>query len=83
LSEEELIKRAIEERRQRARAERMTVKSADPDQPWTDYAVSSTVSGKTYRVALRGRQTGDSYCCSAPARKPHLMKASVAKMKSN
>src|SRR5881296_1079449 len=62
LSEGELIERAIEERRERARVERMTVKSADPDQPWTDYAVSSTVSGKTYRVAVRGRKPGDSYC---------------------
>ncbi|HEY2382086.1 MAG TPA: DEAD/DEAH box helicase [Terriglobia bacterium] len=62
LSEQELIERAIEERRERARAERMTVRSADPDQPWTDYAVSSTVSGKTYRVAVRGREPGDSYC---------------------
>jgi len=62
LSEQELIERAVEERRERARAERMTVKSADPDQPWTDYAVSSTVSGKTYRVAVRGHEPGDSYC---------------------
>src|SRR5213594_534416 len=62
LTEEELIRRAVEERRERARAERMTVKSADPDQPWTDYAVSSTVSGKTYRVAVRGREPGESYC---------------------
>src|SRR5881296_3706581 len=62
LSEGELIERAIEERRERARVERMTVKSADPDQPWTDYAVSSTVSGKTYRVAVRGHEPGDSYC---------------------
>src|SRR6266566_240044 len=42
--------------------ERVPVKSADPDQPWTDYAVSSTVSGKTYRVAVRGRDPGNSYC---------------------
>jgi hypothetical protein len=62
LGEKELIARAIEERRERARAARMTVKSADPDQPWTDYAVSSAVSGKTYRVAVRGRELGDSYC---------------------
>jgi hypothetical protein len=62
LSEQELVERAMDERRERARAERMTVKSADPEQPWTDYAVSSTVSGKTYRVAVRGRDPGDSYC---------------------
>jgi len=62
LSEQELIERAIEERRERARTERMIVKSAEPEQPWTDYAVSNTISGKTYRVAVRGREPGDSYC---------------------
>jgi hypothetical protein len=62
LSEQELIERAIEERGERARSERMAVKSTDPDQPWTDYTVSSTISGKTYRVAVRGRESGDSYC---------------------
>jgi hypothetical protein len=62
LSEEELIRQAMDERRERARAARMTVKSADPSRPWTDYAVSSRISGKTYRVAVRGREPGDSYC---------------------
>src|SRR5438094_7259606 len=62
LREKELIRQAIDERRERARAERMMVKSADPGRPWTDYAVSSTVSGKTYRVAVRGREPADSYC---------------------
>src|SRR6266481_3780561 len=62
LSEQELIEQAIEERRERARTERMIVKSAEPEQPWTDYAVSNTISGKTYRVAVRGREPGDSYC---------------------
>src|SRR5437016_165571 len=62
LTERELIERAIEERLERARTERMTVKSANPEQPWTDYTVASTISGKTYRVAVRGRGPGDSYC---------------------
>src|SRR5438128_7491961 len=62
LSEQELIERAIEERLERAHAERMTVKSANPEQPWTDYTVASTISGKAYRVALRGREPGDAYC---------------------
>ena len=62
LSERELIERAIEERRERARAERLTVKSADPKQPWTDYVGTSTISGKTYRVAVRGHEPGESYC---------------------
>src|SRR5437867_536014 len=60
LTEQELIERAIEERLERARTERMTVKSANPEQPWTDYTVASTISGKTYRVAVRG--PGESYC---------------------
>src|SRR5437867_5786285 len=62
LGEQELIERAIEERWERARAERMTVKSATLEQPWTDYTVTSTISGKTYRVAVRGREPGDCYC---------------------
>jgi hypothetical protein len=62
LSERELIEQAIEERRERALAERMKVKSADPHQPWTDYLATSTISGKTYRVAMRGREPGDSHC---------------------
>ncbi len=62
LGEEELLKRAIEERWERARAERMTVQSAEPSQPWTDYTVASKISGKTYRVALRGFEPGESYC---------------------
>src|SRR5439155_1347907 len=49
-SEQELIERAIEERRARARSERMIVKTAEPEQPWTDYAVSNTIYGKTDRV---------------------------------
>ena len=62
LGEDQLMRQALEERRERARIERMTIKSADPEQPWTDYTVTSTLSGKTYRVAVRGRQPGDSYC---------------------
>ena len=62
LGEQELIERAIEERWERARTERMTVKSANLEHPWTDYTATSTISGKTYRVAVRGREPGDSYC---------------------
>lgn len=62
LREEELIRRAIEERRERAAAERMTLRSADPGELWTDYTVTNHASGKSYRVALRGWERGDSYC---------------------
>ncbi|HOW71010.1 MAG TPA: DEAD/DEAH box helicase [Phycisphaerae bacterium] len=62
LSEEELVRRAIEERLERARAERMRIRPVDGDRPWTDYLVTNVMSGKTYRVALRGWEPGDSYC---------------------
>src|SRR5262249_22487937 len=62
LGEEELVARALADRAERARTEKMTVKSADSSRPWTDYAVTNRLSGKTYRVALRGTEPGDSYC---------------------
>ncbi len=62
LSEEELVRRALAERAERARTERMRVRTLDPSTPWTDYLVTSAVSGKTYRVALRGFERGVSYC---------------------
>ncbi|MHB0956200.1 MAG: DEAD/DEAH box helicase [Pirellulaceae bacterium] len=62
LSEEVLEQRAIAERAQRAKEERFRVVSKDTKVPWTDYVVTSQSSGKTYRVALRGPQRGDSYC---------------------
>ncbi|HOW18237.1 MAG TPA: SWIM zinc finger domain-containing protein, partial [Phycisphaerae bacterium] len=72
LSEEELIRRAIEEREERAREERMSIKSGDPRTPWTDYLVTNAVSGKTYRVALRGFERGQSYCSCPDYRKNTL-----------
>jgi superfamily II DNA or RNA helicase len=62
LSEEELVRRALEERAERAKTERYKVKTSDADDPWADYTVTSPVSGKTYRVALRGLERGESYC---------------------
>ena len=62
LPEDRLILRMIAEREQRAVAEKMDLVSADKKMPWTDYRVTSRVSGKTYRVALRGLERGDSYC---------------------
>jgi len=40
----------------------MTLTSLDGKEIWSDYAVMNSVSGKTYRVALRGLKRGDSYC---------------------
>jgi hypothetical protein len=47
----------------------MQVKAMVPGAPWTDYTVASALSGKTYRVALRGMQRGQSYCSCPDFRK--------------
>ena len=62
LGEDQLVQRAILEREQRAREEKFRLKSSDPSRPWTDYLITSAASGKTYRVALRGNERGESYC---------------------
>ncbi|MBN1441918.1 MAG: DEAD/DEAH box helicase family protein, partial [Planctomycetes bacterium] len=72
LREEELVARAIEERRQRAREETMRIQSMNPRELWTDYTVTSAASGKTYRVALRGWEPGESYCSCPDFRKNTL-----------
>ncbi len=72
LSEEEVVRQAIAERQERAETERMRIKPAEPGKVWTDYIVTSVVSGKTYRVALRGWQPGESYCSCPDFRKNTL-----------
>ncbi|MFN0053923.1 MAG: DEAD/DEAH box helicase [Planctomycetales bacterium] len=62
LDEDALVAQALADREQRARTEKMQVKSVDAARPWTDYTVTNKLSGKTYRVALRGLERGDSYC---------------------
>jgi superfamily II DNA or RNA helicase len=62
LSEAELLDVALGERQERARTEKFRLRSADPAAPWTDYMVTSALSGKSYRVALRGDERGQSYC---------------------
>ena len=61
LDEAELERRALAEREKRAREEKMdiarVVRDADRANgkgPWCDYLVKSALSGKTWRVALRG-----------------------------
>ncbi len=61
-TEEELIAQALDDRVERAKVEKMKVATADATTPWTDYTVTSALSGKTYRVALRGVERGESYC---------------------
>src|SRR5207244_5054337 len=62
LAEEELVAKALAERAERAKIEKMAVKTADGSRPWTDYTVTNRTSGKSYRVALRGLEPGVSYC---------------------
>ncbi len=69
LPESVLESRALAERAERAATEKMTVKSVDPREPWTDYTVASALSGKTYRVAVRGLARGESYCACPDFRK--------------
>src|SRR5690606_31003710 len=70
LTPEELRARALAEREKRAAEEAMTVRSMNADRPWADYLVTSAASGKTYRVALRGFEAGQSYC-SCPRSEEH------------
>ena len=72
LSEKELVKRAIEERAERAQKEKMRLKSMDKDKLWTDYIITNYSSGKCYRVALRGWERGESFCSCPDYRKNTL-----------
>jgi superfamily II DNA or RNA helicase len=72
LEEGELVRRALNERLERARKQRMSVRSADARRPWTDYRVTSAASGRSYRVALRGRERGESFCSCPDFRKNTL-----------
>ena len=72
LRNEELVRLAIEERTERAKTEKMVLKSMNGNGVWTDYAVTNRSSGKTYRVALRGWERGDSYCSCPDFRKNTL-----------
>jgi SNF2 family DNA or RNA helicase len=56
------VAKALAERVERAKVEKMAVKTADASRPWTDYTVTNRTSGKSYRVALRGLEAGLSYC---------------------
>ncbi len=62
LSERELIENALELRLEKVRKEKMRIVPSEPEKLWTDYVVTNPASGKTYRVALRGEQSGESYC---------------------
>jgi len=62
LSEEELIEQALAEKTEKAKNEKMRLKPANREELWSDYTITSYASGRTYRVALRGWERGQSYC---------------------
>jgi superfamily II DNA or RNA helicase len=72
LSDEALVKEALVDRTQRAKTEKMRLRSLDPSTLWTDYLLTSQVSGKSYRIALRGWELGESYCSCPDFRKNTL-----------
>lgn len=50
----------------------MRLKSMNPSRLWTDYVITNQASGKSYRLALRGWQPGESYCSCPDFRKNTL-----------
>jgi len=72
LSDEDLVIRAIAERTERAQKEKMRLKSMEADTLWTDYILTNAHSGKSYRLALRGWERGESYCSCPDFRKNTL-----------
>jgi len=72
LNEEALIAQALAERKERAKTEKMRLTSVNPEELWTDYTLTNAASGKSYRVALRGWQAGESYCSCPDFRKNTL-----------
>jgi superfamily II DNA or RNA helicase len=72
LSDEALFKDAISDRTQRAQTEKMRLQSLDSRTLWVDYILTSQVSGKSYRIALRGWELGESYCSCPDFRKNTL-----------
>jgi len=72
LTDNELIEREILRRKDRADNERMVLTSTDKNRIWTDYIISSKESGKSYRLALRGWDRGESFCSCPDFRKNTL-----------
>ena len=62
LNEQELVEQALRDREERAKTEKFRLQSSNPHRPWTDYTITSALSGKSYLVALRGEERGQSYC---------------------
>jgi len=72
LTDEQLIERLLTERRERASSEPMVIGLTREAGPWSDHTVTALNSGRTYRVALRGWDRGQSYCSCPDFRKNTL-----------
>lgn len=72
LSEEDLIKAAIQEREESALKDKMRLISTNQDKLYTDYFITNKQSGKTYRIAFHGWHRGESYCSCPDYRKNTL-----------
>jgi len=72
LSDEQLVAQAIADRTERAKNEKMRLTSLDKNSLWTDYILTNAQSGKSYRIALRGWERGESFCSCPDFRKNTL-----------
>jgi hypothetical protein len=72
LSDSELVAQALEDRVERATTEKMRLTSLNRDMLWTDYILTNAMSGKSYRIALRGWDRGESFCSCPDFRKNTL-----------
>jgi SNF2 family DNA or RNA helicase len=62
LTEQELLTRAMTDRQKRAAEEKMNVRSTHPSNPWTDYVVTSSNSGRSYRISIRNKEGENAFC---------------------
>ena len=72
LTDEELVEQELKDRIERAHTQKMKLRSFNRDELWTDYSITNFASGKSYRVALRGWERGESYCTCPDFRKNTL-----------
>jgi len=72
MTDEQVVKMALGERLLRAQNEKMLIVSSDSEKIWTDYRVTSAVSGKSYKVVLRAIDVEGSYCSCPDFRKNTL-----------
>ncbi|MDR1677496.1 MAG: DEAD/DEAH box helicase [Deltaproteobacteria bacterium] len=62
LSEEDLVERAISERRERVTTDNLTVNTAPKGTIWGDYSVDNPKTGRSYKVSVRGMEKGKIFC---------------------